>query len=311
MKLAPVALAAALLTFGCSQGPETPPEGLEKGNTGVGVATAQSVEDPIAGFSRKRALKHVRELAGRIGIRERSTAGEYKGSRYIAGQFRTLGYEVKIQKFEVDGGTSRNVVAWWPGAAKYGVVVGGHMDSVPGSPGANDNASGVAVMLEVARLIADQRPAQWIRFAAFGAEEYGDNGLHHVGSDVYVARLGERGRDRLGGMLSVDMVADGNPLVIGTAQIGPERLARDLADMLQRKGIANSYEETCDCSDNGPFERAGIPAAFMWSGDEPNYHDPSDTPPNLSPKDLKRSGRAVRFFVKSIDRSYIRYLRKV
>ena len=66
-----------------------------------------------------------------------------------------------------------------------------------------------------------------------------------------------------------------------------------------------TYRVTCDCSDNGPFERSAIPATFMWSGDEPNYHDSSDTVANLSKRDLTRSGRATRRFVKAFRRSML------
>lgn len=102
-------------------------------------------------------------------------------------------------------------------------------------------------------------------------------------------------------MVSVDMIADGRPLITGTAGIGSPALARLLHRMFRRAGIATRYRTTCDCSDNGPFERTGIPAAFLWSGDEPNYHDSSDRVRNLRPRDLARTGRAVRIFVGRVD----------
>jgi aminopeptidase YwaD len=255
-------------------------------------------------------MRHVRKLARDIGIRERATRGERRGMRYARRQFRALGYRVKTQRFSVDGGTSRNVIARWPGARRFPVLVGGHMDSVPGSPGANDNASGVAVVLEVARLFAGTPQAEFVKFAAFGSEEFGDDGRHHVGSQVYVNRLGNAGRRWFAGMVSVDMVADGRPLIVGTAGIGPEIVARTLHRKTDRMGIDVEYRTTCDCSDNGPFERAGIPASFAWSGDEPNYHDPSDTVANMSAADLRRTGRAIRRFVRALDRDLIRRFRR-
>jgi Zn-dependent M28 family amino/carboxypeptidase len=254
-------------------------------------------------------MSHVRKLATDIGVRVRSTSGERRGARYIKKRFRHLGYKVNVQKFDVDGGTSRNVVAWWPGATKFPVVIGGHMDSVPASPGANDNASGVAVVLELARIFADRRPSRYVKWIAFGSEEYGADGRHHVGSQVYVNRLSDKGRRRMAGMISVDMIADGRPLIVGTAGIGPEIVARTLLRRLGKAGIKGEYRTTCDCSDNGPFERAGIPAAFAWSGDEPNYHLPSDTVQNMAPRDLLRTGRAVRAFVRGLDRALIQRFR--
>lgn len=252
-------------------------------------------------------MAHVRHLAGRIGTRVRAHAGERKGARYIAGRFRTLGYRVRVRRFPVDGDRSRNVIARWPGSARRGVVLGAHMDTVAKSPGANDNASGVAVLLETARLIAGKKPARWVTLVAFGSEEYGDDGRHHVGSAYFVKRLGARGRRRLAGMISIDMIADGRPLLTGTSGIGPPVAARTLYRTVRAKtNIALRYITFCDCSDHGPFERAGIPATFLYSGNEPDYHSPTDTPPNLVPRHLQRTGRVVRAFVAGVDGRLVR-----
>jgi aminopeptidase YwaD len=254
-------------------------------------------------------MRHIRRLSNHIGVRVRTTRREKRGARYAARQFRDLGYDVRIQRFDVDGGTSRNVVATGPGVIDHPFVVGGHIDSVQGSPGANDNASGVAVVLEIARLLAGHRQARLMKLVAFGSEEFGTNGLHHVGSQVFVNRLGNRGRARSPGMISVDMIADGIPLIVGTAGIGPRIVARALLRRARGAGIRAVYRTTCDCSDNGPFERAGIAAAFAWSGLEPNYHDPSDTVNNLNPNHLLRTGRAIRAFAKDLRPALLRRFR--
>ncbi|MGI8708851.1 MAG: M28 family peptidase [Actinomycetota bacterium] len=294
-KATALALALGLALIACGT-PENASNGRQRSDDNL---EALGGSGSIGKFSTRRTMGHVRKLASRIGVRVRGTRGEYRASRYIVRKFRTYGYRTKIQKFDVDNGTSRNVVAWWPGAARYPMVVGGHMDTVAGAPGANDNASGTAIVLEMARLFAGKRQARLVRFAAFGSEEYGSNGVHHVGSQIYVNRLGSRGRRRLAGMVSVDMIADGRPLIIGTAGIGPRIVARTLYRKLNRSNYNVTYRVTCDCSDNGPFERAGIPASFMWSGPESNYHDPSDRVANMSKRDLRRSGRATRRFVKA------------
>lgn len=264
----------------------------------------------MEGFSKPRAMKHVRELAGDIGVRLRTTRGETRAARYVADKFRSFGYEVKIQKFDVDGATSRNVVAWWPQSRRHGFVIGAHTDTVARSPGANDNASGVAVTLELARVIAGKAPSEWVRFVAFGSEEYGADGRHHVGSQVFVNRLGETGRERLGGMTSVDMVADGRPLLVGNSGIADDVVARTLFRKIRDAGIAVRYHTLCDCSDHGPFEHAGIPASFAYSGPEENYHDETDTVPNMKPRHLLRTGRAMRAFVLAIDRDMIERFRR-
>jgi hypothetical protein len=275
-----------------------------------GIASETRDGSKVDPFSKPRAMRHIRKLATDIGVRRRGTKNERKAALYVAKKLEQFGYEVRIGKFDVDGKKSRNVTASWPGAMKYPFVIGAHLDSVAESPGANDNASGTAVLLEVARLFAGTNQAGMVRFVGFGSEEYGTNGLHHVGSQTFVNRLGKKGRKWVPGMVSVDMIADGRPLIIGTAGIGPAVVAKTLFRRLEKVGFNVTYRITCDCSDNGPFERAGIPGAFLWSGDEPNYHSPTDTVANLSKQDLVRSGRAVRAFVKALDRKMIKRFRK-
>lgn len=247
---------------------------------------------------------HVRKLADKIGIRVKASSNEKLGARYIRKTFERFGYSTHVQKFSTAGGTSRNVVAWWPGAKRYPFVVGGHMDSVPGSPGANDNASGTAAVLELARIFAGTPQANFIRFVAFGAEEYDSQRVsHHDGSYHYVDHLGDQGRARLGGMLSIDMVADGRPLLVGHSNIaGKDIVARTIYNKMIKAGFSVDFITLCDCSDHGPFEHAGIPAAFAYSGTEPDYHSPSDTVPNMKPNDLLRTGRAVRAFLRHLDK---------
>lgn len=307
-----VAIALALLLAAASvNGASAAPVHTTSGGIRQGVSDLRSKPVTTPGrFSRKRAMKDVRQLAGRIGVRVRTTRAEKKATRYIATRFRDMGYNVNVQKFHVDDGVSHNVVAWWPDSRRYPLIVGAHMDTVTDSPGANDNASGVAVMLENARLFAGTVQARWVRFVAFGSEEYGTDGRHHVGSEKFVKRLGRKGRKRLPGMVSVDMVADGRPLIVGNAGIAEDSVAKMLYRDLKRAKIGVRYETTCDCSDNGPFERAGIPAGFMYSGNEPDYHSSTDTPKNLAPRDLHRSGRALRTVLKNLDRDRIRRLRR-
>lgn len=277
------------------------------------VASATSLSEPLppGRFSKKKAMAHVRKLAGDIGIRAKATQPETDAATYIAERFESYGYEVTIERFSVPEGTSRNVVARWPASRRYPFVIGGHMDTVSGSPGANDNASGVAVVLELARIFAGTPQANFVHFAAFGAEEYGANrNSHHDGSTAFVRRIGTKGRSRLAGMTSVDMIANGRPLLIGNSNIASDVVARTLYNKIDKKGIAVRFITLCDCSDHGPFEHAGVPASFAYSGQEPDYHSPSDTVGNLKPDDLDRTGRAMRVFVKAVDRQMLDRFRR-
>lgn len=276
----------------------------------LGRSPAQTVgTDEVESFSRTKAMKHVWRLSNRIGVRVRGTEGERRAATYVKDRFESLGYEIEVQTFSVDGRRSRNVIASTPDVIAHPFVVGGHMDTVARSPGANDNASGTAIVLEVARLLAGHERANLFQFVAFGSEEFGTNGKHHVGSKVFVDRLGRTGRRRSPGMVSVDMVADGRPLIVGNSGIAGDVVANELLRQVRKANIKARFETSCDCSDNGPFERAGIPASYMWSGDEPDYHAPSDTVWNMKPEDLHRSGRAVRAFLLSLDEGDLRRFR--
>ena len=305
------AIVGLLLATACADGAIGPTPDLATDRTpSTSVAAGTQLDEKLRRYSNERAMKHVKRLARGIGPRVRAKPAEWKASRYIARKFRSYGYETKVQKFSVDGGTSRNVVAWWPDSKKYGLVVGGHMDTVRRSPGANDNASGIAVLLEMARISANREPARLVRFVAFGAEEYGTNGQHHNGSQVYVNRLGKGGRKWLGGMVSIDMVGNGRPLIAATTGMAPQVVARTVYNKMRNK-VAMSYRITCDCSDNGPFERAGIPGVFLWSGFEPNHHEPTDTVANLEQKHVRRTGLGFRYFLKQVDLGMIRRFRRV
>src|SRR5262249_56768081 len=96
--------------------------------------------------------------------------------------------------------TGANVVAVRQGGPKS-IVIGGHFDSVPAGPGANDNGSGTATTLELARVLA-QAPTQFtLRFVAFDAEEIG-----LLGSSHYVAQLSDAERPSIVAVINLDLV---------------------------------------------------------------------------------------------------------
>lgn len=243
-------------------------------------------------FSAARAFEHVRTLAGRIGPRPAGSAAYGRAARYVRRAFVKLGYRARLVPFELpNGSTSRNVVATWPGPARRRVLIGAHLDTVPDSPGANDNASGVAVVLELARVFAGTREADGIRFVAFGAEEVQPGGGHHFGSAAYA----ERARPRA--MVSVDMIGLDRLLIVGWLGIGKRRTVAALLRSAKDTGVHAREEVLPDWSDNGPFERAGVPAAFLWTGDEPNHHRPTDVVGNVAKPALLRAGTVLIRFV--------------
>ncbi|MDP2793573.1 MAG: M20/M25/M40 family metallo-hydrolase [Sulfurisoma sp.] len=157
---------------------------------------------------RERLGQHVAVLAGEIGERNlwRHEALEASAA-YIEKAFQAAGYEVTSQAYVVRGKTVRNLEAVLPGTSRADeiVLIGAHYDSVAGSPGANDNASGVAALLEIARLLAQQKPARSVRFAAFVNEEPPFFYTPEMGSRVHARRARERG-EKIAAMLSLETI---------------------------------------------------------------------------------------------------------
>ena len=151
---------------------------------------------------------HVTMLAGTIGERNFVKLRALdSAANYISAHFASLGYRVQEQRYGAYNTQFRNIEATLPGSSRADeiLVVGGHYDSVTGSPGADDNASGTAGMLEVARLLRAARPARTIRFVAFVNEEPPFFFTDGMGSRVYARAAVQRG-DRIVAMLSLETI---------------------------------------------------------------------------------------------------------
>ncbi len=173
-----------------------------------------------ADVSATRILADIERLAGDIGPREATSKAFYQAAELVEDRFGDLGYRTRRTEVEVPAGnswgtrvragTSVNVIADSPGLdpERDHVVIGAHLDTVPVAPGAEDNASGVAVMLELARLASIERPEVPVRFIAFGAEEPRGDGdaWHHFGSQQLVADLSAAERRAVRAMVSLDRV---------------------------------------------------------------------------------------------------------
>ncbi len=151
---------------------------------------------------------HVQTLAGQIG--ERNVFHHDRlvmAAEYIRTTLTSAGHEVLLQPYEVAGKICENVEAEVRGSRRPDdiIVIGAHYDSVQGSPGANDNASGVAAMLALARAFAKATPACTLRFIAFANEEPPLFQTEYMGSRVYAKRSRERG-ERIALMLSLETI---------------------------------------------------------------------------------------------------------
>lgn len=218
---------------------------------------------------------------------------------------------------------SVNVIARKP--AKSGdpdaeaVLVTAHADSVPGAPGANDNASGVALALELARVLRDYNTDRELRFVLFGSEERGLLGSHY-----YVDQLSDAQLSRIVGVFNADMVATSDPesthLYAMTVD-GVSNLVSSAAEAAgSRLGNSSLLPGEFGRSDHVSFHEVGIPAALFIrvradGSLEDFYHTPQDTlAENISPQRMQTSldivGAAVfdmiRKQVPALERSRVR-----
>ncbi len=157
---------------------------------------------------RNRLKEHVWALAGEIGERNLWRLEALKASaNYIEQRLREAGYKVASQNYSVAGNTVRNLEARLPGTVQADdiIVVGAHYDSIIGSPGANDNATGTAALIEIARLLARRRPARSMRFVAFVNEEPPFFQTDDMGSRVYARRARQDG-EKIVAMVSLETI---------------------------------------------------------------------------------------------------------
>ncbi len=150
--------------------------------------------------SSQRLLDHLRALEGErhpwTSPKQLQTAVDY-----VVDQFQRAGLAIALDEFSYMGERFVNVIARHPKALDVPrLIVGAHVDTVPGTPGADDNASGVAVMLETAQSIAAALPQAPVEFAGFNLEEFS-----MVGSSHYASAL-KRNRTSILGMVSLEMV---------------------------------------------------------------------------------------------------------
>ncbi|HSP54246.1 MAG TPA: M28 family peptidase [Dehalococcoidia bacterium] len=187
-------------------------------------------------------------------------------------------------KTETRVATSQNVVATPPNGA-CSIVAGGHYDSVPAGPGANDNASGTAVVVEMARVRAANGKLGDVCYVLFGAEEIG-----LVGSGEYVKSLSPAQLSGLKAMLNFDMLAVGNdwPLV-GAPQI-TDLATREAAALGIPVTVSASLPQNVG-SDHANFASAGVPSIIFNCFCDDHYHSADDTFQYVRPERLAQAGQ--------------------
>jgi Iap family predicted aminopeptidase len=280
---------------------------------------------------RDELAAHVQKLAGEIGERnERHYAQLNAAVDYIEDSLSASGYQPKRDSYDLRERTYYNIEAEIRGAAREIVLIGAHYDSVLGSPGANDNGSGVAAMLALARRFANKSSHYTVRFLAFVNEEPPYFQSSEMGSFVYASRCKARG-DQIRAMLSLETIGYFSNLansqtypLPGLGRFYPKTgnfigfVGNVRSRALLRRAIAQ-FREHAKISSQGAALPAAIPGV-AWSDQwsfwkqgypgimitdtalfrYPDYHAATDTPDRLDYDSMTRVVEGLRKVIEGL-----------
>lgn len=182
---------------------------------------------------------------------------------YIENELKKLGLEVQRQFFP----SGVNIIGIQRGQSAKTFIIGAHYDSVFGTPGADDNASGSAMTLLMAKYLNQRKLKHTIHYVFFDAEERG-----MIGSNYYAKNM----REQCDFMLNFDMVGNLRP-----TRADPDTIFFALFKRYPwAKAI--SKRQGAGPSDHAPFQRKGIPFVWIFTGDHNRYHKATDTPASLN-----------------------------
>jgi hypothetical protein len=277
-----------------------------------------------ASFDGAAALRHASALSA-LGPRPWGSPRTGAAADYIAAELRRAGAaDVRLQPFESHGIRGANVIGILKGDSPEFVILGAHHDTAPGAVGAYDDAAGVGVMIEAARVLASEKRPRTIVLASWDGEEAWSTGqTTTAGSRAHIKALEAGSRD-LVAALAVEMcgwgdgtpvvhpIAYANPLQPGELVIAPARVMRAMLSGSRRAGVALGvgdpflswlYQPAVRTfrvrlyGDDLSFLQAGLPATFTsdstFTRFYPWYHQPTDTSEKLDAKALARMGTAV------------------
>jgi hypothetical protein len=280
---------------------------------------------PLSAYEQEVSVnlkQQISMIAGKIGERNIWKYSNLKASSaYIEKVITELGYEVNKQEYEVEDLHVENLEWELIGAhhPEEIILVGAHYDSVLGSPGANDNASGVAAVLEIARLLKTETLSRTIRFVMFVNEEPPFFQTDKMGSRVYASRSHQRG-EKIVAMLSLETIGcyydakgsqkypfpfsffypDTGNFIGFVGNVSSQSLVREAIEIFRSntefpsEGIAvPSWIMGIDWSDHWSFWEEGYPAIMITDTAlfrYPYYHSQQDTPDRI---DYERMARVV------------------
>ena len=254
-------------------------------------------------FDGQAAFEHVLVQMA-IGPRPTGSEGGRRTGDYIVQQLREHGWEVEEQVFTYRDVLGRNIIAR-AGEGEV-AIIGAHYDtrrvadhdSEPARrgdpvPGANDGASGVAVLLELARSLDKDKLSNEVWLTFFDAEDNGglDGWDYLAGSTVMAERLTVRPEM----VVIADMIGDRDQQIYQERNSSPELVGR-IWSIAERLGYGDVFLPTAKWSiidDHMPFLAQGIPAVDLIDFDYPYYHTTLDTVERVAPESLERVGRVL------------------
>jgi Iap family predicted aminopeptidase len=252
-----------------------------------------ATESPVAAARAGDSAYAVAVATARAGPRPAASAAERRAHVAMRDRFTRAGLAVEVQRFGVRGrGTSRNVIAKLDTPRTCLRVVMAHTDTTPNAPGANDNASGLGVLAELAARLRDPGCDTWL--VATGAEERVYTGSpDHLGALALARLVQRRGlAGRLRWALSLDEVGRDRPFwvrsPVGSAHAGVER---ELLAAARTERVAASWvrDSGSGNSDHREFELLGMRAMKLGVGrdGEPCRHSPCDRAGRLRASSLR------------------------
>ena len=285
------------------------------------VGRAAGPVSRTSAVSARRLEDHVRVLARECTPRDGANpANMDRAASYITRQFEMSGASVSDQSFPAAGATFRNVVASLGPATRERIVVGAHYDAAEGHPGADDNASGVAGLLELAPLLRGVPLARRVELVAYALEEAPHFATPEMGSVVHVERLHAEGA-RVEAMISLEMIGyfsdrpDSQTFPFAALKLFYPRTGnfiavagrpRDAALVRRVKVSMRSASDLpvysinaprsvpgLDLSDHASYWDRGDPAVMVTDSAfyrNPNYHTAGDLPETL---DYRRMAKVV------------------
>jgi hypothetical protein len=236
------------------------------------VAWIQDLVDKVARPSLEADLAHLVSFLTR-----HSTSTHYaEAATWARDQLEAMNYKTRVQNITLNGSASRNVIADKPDSStgtRNVVLVTAHLDSInlrggpaASAPGADDNGSGSAGLLAMARAFQDHRGMHDLRFVLFGGEEQG-----LFGSKQYVAGLSALERARIQAVINMDMIGSLNSPAPSSVLLEGAPLSQSVIDGLN-EAAATHTQLTVQTSlqsansDHVPFIRAGLPAVLTIEG---------------------------------------------